>query len=84
MVVGCSHVDASILKLKRVLDSVVVAEPPDDRSKVGFGACVHIRDQNGDEDTYQIIGVEIRPAQSPVLPPSEFLLDLGRCGARLT
>lgn len=45
----------------------MVAEPPADSGKVGFGATVHIRDQNGEEETYQIVGVdEAEPGQGRI------------------
>lgn len=52
------RLEANILKLQRILDSVMIAEPPADPSKVGFGASVRIRDQDGEEETYRIVGVD--------------------------
>lgn len=52
------RLDASLQKLQRILDSIVVAAPPSDPGKVEFGATVRIRDQHGDEDNYQLVGVD--------------------------
>ena len=52
------RIESSIRKLQQVLDSVVVAGAPVDREKVVFGATVRVRRGNGDEDSYQIVGVE--------------------------
>lgn len=52
------RVEATILKLERILDSVMIAEPPADPNKVGFGASVCIQYQNGEEETYRIVGVD--------------------------
>jgi transcription elongation factor GreB len=40
------------------LGSVVVAQPSPNPEKVVFGATVRIRHQNGEEETYRIVGVE--------------------------
>jgi len=50
--------EADIRNLKLVMDSVIVPEIPADREKVAFGATVVIRHGNGEEETYQIVGVE--------------------------
>src|ERR1051326_2995485 len=50
------RIEAAIQRIQQTLDSVIVAEPPADSGKVGFGASVHIRDQHGDEESYQIVG----------------------------
>src|SRR5579859_6013545 len=50
------RIEAAIQRLEQVLDSVIIAEPPADSGKVGFGASVRIRDQQGEEETYQIVG----------------------------
>ena len=61
------RIEANIQKLQRILDSVMLAETPADTSKVGFGASVRIRDQHGDEDTYQIVGVdEAEPSEGRI------------------
>ena len=52
------RVESSIRKLQQVLDSVVVAGVPVDRDKVGFGATVMVRHGNGEEEAYQIVGVD--------------------------
>jgi transcription elongation factor GreB len=59
--------DAAIQKIQQTLDSVIVAEPPADSEKVAFGASVHIRDQQGEDETYQIVGPdEADPGQGRV------------------
>jgi len=50
--------ESAIRILQQTLDSVIVAEIPADREKVAFGATVAIRHGNGEEDSYQIVGVE--------------------------
>ena len=50
--------ESAIRNLKQRLDSVVVVEPPADTAKIAVGAIVHVRHRNGEEDTYQIVGVE--------------------------
>jgi transcription elongation factor GreB len=51
-------VEAAIRNVQEILDSVVVAEIPADRGKVGFGATVMVRRGNGEEERYQIVGVD--------------------------
>jgi transcription elongation factor GreB len=50
--------DAAIRALQQTLGSVVVAHPSPNPQKVAFGTSVQIRHQNGDEETYRIVGVE--------------------------
>jgi transcription elongation factor GreB len=50
--------ESAIRKLQQVLDSVVVADIPADREKIAFGATVTLRQGNGGEDTYRLVGVE--------------------------
>ena len=50
--------ESDIRKLQQILDSVVIAKIPADQEKVAFGATVMIRHGNGQEETYQIVGVE--------------------------
>lgn len=50
------RIEAAIQRLQQILDSVIVAEPPTDHGQVGFGASVQVRDQDGEEETYQIVG----------------------------
>lgn len=52
------RIESAIRKLQQTLDSVVVAETPPDRNKVAFGAIVMVRHGNGEEESYQIVGVE--------------------------
>ena len=61
----------------------MVAEPPADPSKVGFGASVRIQDQNGEVETYQVVGVdEAEPGEgriSSISPLAQALMN-GRAG----
>jgi transcription elongation factor GreB len=50
--------ESNIRVLQQTLNSVVIAQPPPDSDKVAFGANVRIRQQNGEEDIYRIVGVE--------------------------
>ena len=52
------RLDALIRRLQSTLESVVVAEVPADQEKVAFGASVTIRHEDGEEDEYQIVGVD--------------------------
>ena len=61
------RIESAIQKLQSILDSVVVAELPDDQEKVAFGASVVVRHGNGEEEDYQIVGVdESDPAQGRI------------------
>jgi transcription elongation factor GreB len=61
------RIESAIRKLQSILDSVVVAEIPDDQEKVAFGASVVVRHGNGEEEGYQIVGVdESDPAQGRI------------------
>ena len=72
------RLDANLQKLQRILDSAQVAEPPADPGRIEFGAVVRIRDQHGDEDTYQIVGAdEAEPGEgriSSVSPLAQALM----------
>jgi transcription elongation factor GreB len=50
------RIEAAIQRIQQVLDSVIVAEPPADPGKVGFGASVEVRDHAGEVETFQIVG----------------------------
>jgi transcription elongation factor GreB len=52
------RLDAWIRRLQATLESVVVAETPADQKKIAFGASVTIRHEDGEEDEYQIVGVD--------------------------
>lgn len=52
------RVESTIRKLQEILDSVVVANLPADRVKVAFGATVMVRHENGEEESYQIVGID--------------------------
>ena len=59
--------ESAIQKLQSTLDSVIIAERPVDLERVAFGASVRLRDENGQEETYQIVGVdESDPAQGRI------------------
>ena len=60
------RIESAIRKLQSILDSVIVAEIPDDQEKVAFGASVVVRHGN-EEERYQIVGVdESDPAQGRI------------------
>ena len=73
------RIEAAVQRLRDALDSVIVAEPPADLGKVGFGASIHVRDQQGEEDTYQIVGPdEADPTQgriSSISPLAQALIN---------
>src|ERR1043165_7201614 len=50
--------ETNIRTLQQTLNSVVIAKPPPNLDKVAFGAIVCIRDQNGEEETYRIVGID--------------------------
>ncbi len=50
--------EAAIRRLESVISSVVVAEPPADQEKVGFGASVLVQDEQGEQERYEIVGVD--------------------------
>jgi transcription elongation factor GreB len=52
------RIESAIQKLQSILDSVVIPETPDDQEKVAFGASVVVRQGNGEEEDYQIVGVD--------------------------
>jgi transcription elongation factor GreB len=57
------RLEAAIQRTEETLDSIIVAEPPADPEKVGFGALVQIRGQDGEEEIYQIVGVDEADAE---------------------
>ncbi len=50
--------EAAVRKLQAILSSIVVVEPPVDREKVAFGAQVRVRRGDGEEEDYQIVGLD--------------------------
>jgi transcription elongation factor GreB len=50
--------EATIRALQQILSSVVVAQRSPNPEKVIFGTTVRIRHQNGEEETYRIVGVD--------------------------
>jgi transcription elongation factor GreB len=54
-------------KLQSSLDSAIIVEPPADREKIALGAWVRVQDEDGDEETYQIVGLdEADPAEGRI------------------
>jgi transcription elongation factor GreB len=51
-------IESAIRKVQQTLDAVVVAEIPGGRERVAFGATVMVRNGNGEEAAYHIVGVE--------------------------
>jgi transcription elongation factor GreB len=49
-------IEIALRAIHHALDSVVIAQPPADPLKIGFGASVQIRNQDGEEEFYQIVG----------------------------
>lgn len=61
------RIDLEIQKLQQTLNSVIVAGPPADKEKIAFGASVLVRDANGEEETWQIVGLdEAEPAEGRI------------------
>ncbi len=52
------RIELELQRLQRTLGSLMIVGPPADKEKVAFGASVVIRDQDGEEETYQIVGAE--------------------------
>lgn len=50
--------ESNIRTLQQTLSSVVVSQPASNPDKVAFGTIVRIRHQNGEEETYRIVGIE--------------------------
>ena len=50
--------ESNIRSLQQTLNSVVIAQPPPDSDKAAFGANIRIRQENGEEQIYRIVGVE--------------------------
>jgi transcription elongation factor GreB len=73
------RIDSAVQRIQQILDSVIVADPPADSGKVGFGASIRIRDQQGEEEAYQIVGPdEAEPGQgriSSISPLAQALLN---------
>ena len=73
------QIDAAIQRIQQVMDSVMIAGPPTEADKVGFGASVRIRDNHGEEETYQIVGPdEAEPGEgriSSISPLAQALLN---------
>jgi transcription elongation factor GreB len=61
------RIESAIQKLRRTMESVIVADPPTDPDKVAFGALVSVRDQHCHDETYQIVGTdEADPSQGRI------------------
>lgn len=52
------RIELECQKIQLILDSAMIAEPPADQEKVALGAWVRLRDEQGEEETYQIVGPE--------------------------
>jgi transcription elongation factor GreB len=50
--------ETAVRRLQLLLDSVVVAEIPAEKDKIAFGASVRIRRPTGEEECYQVVGVD--------------------------
>jgi transcription elongation factor GreB len=51
-------IESAIRRLQQILGSVVFADAPTDRERIAFGATVRVRRGKGEEESYQIVGVE--------------------------
>lgn len=51
-------IETAIRRLQLKLDSVIIAEVPADQGKVAFGSLVTVRQGNGEEAAYHIVGVD--------------------------
>jgi transcription elongation factor GreB len=61
------RLETAIQKLQSTLNSIFVVEPPADRERVALGAAVRVRDEDGEEETYQIVGIdEADPGQGRI------------------
>ena len=62
------EIDSRVRFLRKRLDGlVIVGRPPDDRSRIFFGAWVRVEDENGRETELRIVGPdEIDPARKYV------------------
>jgi transcription elongation factor GreB len=62
------EIDSRVRFLRKRLDGmIVVSRPPDDRSRIYFGAWVRVEDENGRETELRIVGPdEIDPARKYV------------------
>ena len=80
------RLDLECQKLQSSLDSAIIVEPPSDREKVALGAWVRVQDDDGDEETYQIVGVdEADPSQGRISSASPLarVLLTRRAGERV-
>jgi len=53
-----ANLDTAVKNLQQILDSVVIAQAPADPQKVAFGASVTVRYENGEEEFFQIVGID--------------------------
>jgi transcription elongation factor GreB len=61
------RIESAIRNVQSILDSITVAEIPADQEKVAIGASVVVRHESGEEEAYQIVGVdEADPAQGRI------------------
>ena len=52
------RLESDIQNLQLTLDSVVVPEPPADHERIAFGASVRVLDEEGNEEAYQLVGID--------------------------
>jgi transcription elongation factor GreB len=79
--------DASIRLFQDTLSTIVVADPPLDRTKAGFGATVLVRYPDGSDESFRIVGVdEAEPERGSIswLSPLAKALLAKRAGDRLS
>jgi transcription elongation factor GreB len=74
-----------ISEIERILQSVLVANPPADAERVAFGAAVTVRHASGEQVSYRIVGMdESEPDQNQIswLSPLAGRLMKRRAGDR--
>lgn len=55
---GDASVAPRAARLRQILASAIVVPPPPDPSKIAFGARVRVRDAQGADETYRLVGVD--------------------------
>src|SRR5262249_40340209 len=53
-----AKLDIAIRTFQQVIGSLVIAELPNERDKVAFGAEVVLRRGQGEQETYRVVGIE--------------------------
>ncbi len=80
------RIDSVIHNLQDVLSSIVVADPPIDQSRAGFGGTVTVMYPDGHQETFRIVGVdEADPERGSIswLSPLAKALLSNRAGDRV-